>query len=392
MPGELLVSIALLMPKAPPSPLRLTGGSTGCGLRPAERRGAHNTAQPTTHVDNSARALHSADHVLTTALQAGKAGVLRVDVLGGRELSAKDHNMFKANSSDPYVILKVGTCRAPPCVSERQIDGKELARTQKVLQSLEPVWNETFALRIADRGALVRVKVGFSTCPGAQVLTLECMDWDKVGRDSLLGTLALALSDLNGLPLDAKWCVYAAPMHALTVHARVPFSDGHPGELHLRMRFEPDDPHTGLVAKAAAAEPVHVTLPILKSAPHSAEGSMVEVQARVDPANTVTGETPTPTPTPTPVPVPVAPQRSIKDVVKLPAAAVAPKGSAAIISNRIITNQQWPSMQRRVPRSGWRRRCRCHLFRRDRRRSQPRRRHRPKQPPLRSTCAGGGCL
>ena len=40
--------------------------------------------------------------------------MLHVDVIAGRELAAKDKNVFKPDSSDPYVIIKVRCCMGWP--------------------------------------------------------------------------------------------------------------------------------------------------------------------------------------------------------------------------------------------------------------------------------------
>jgi len=88
--------------------------------------------------------------------------VLRVNVIKGRNLAAKD----RCGTSDPYLVLTLG-------------DAKQ--STPSISKTLNPEWNQTLDLPIV----------------GVQSLLLEAVCWDKdrFGKD-YMGEFDVALEDI----------------------------------------------------------------------------------------------------------------------------------------------------------------------------------------------------
>ncbi|KAG9250201.1 putative phosphatidylserine decarboxylase [Emericellopsis atlantica] len=108
------------------------------------------------------------------ARDTGNGLVLKVDILKGRNLAAKDRN----GSSDPYLVLTLGDRRAV---------------THTVPKSLNPEWNVVEELPLTSINSLL--------------LDVVCWDKDRFGKD-YMGEFDLALEDIfhNGhTAKDAKW-------------------------------------------------------------------------------------------------------------------------------------------------------------------------------------------
>ena len=94
--------------------------------------------------------------------------ILHVDVLRATGLVAAD----RGGTSDPYVQLQVGD------------DSKRSKRTHVKNQTLCPVWNQAFKMRLRPEQR------------HHDKLVLECFDHDLVGGDDSLGKVEIALGDL----------------------------------------------------------------------------------------------------------------------------------------------------------------------------------------------------
>mmetsp|Transcript_21387 Transcript_21387/g.35394 ORF Transcript_21387/g.35394 Transcript_21387/m.35394 type:complete len:597 (-) Transcript_21387:73-1863(-) len=116
---------------------------------------------------------------------------ITVEVLKGRDLIAKDRNVFgKRTTSDPYVKVQVG----------RQSVGK----TKVVSKTLSPVWNQSFQYKIGADSASHLVQPEYNnTATGNQhqqlIATLSIWDHDKIGDDDIMGTVQLRLDPLSSV-------------------------------------------------------------------------------------------------------------------------------------------------------------------------------------------------
>jgi hypothetical protein len=103
---------------------------------------------------------------------------IRIDVVEARDLINVDSGIL-GDVSDPYVEIYVGGLRS------------QLQRTKVIKNNLNPVWNETFDLRMFD--------------PMHTIIVLQTWDKNKVSKDVPLGETAIALEHLHlvrGQPLD----------------------------------------------------------------------------------------------------------------------------------------------------------------------------------------------
>ena len=119
-----------------------------------------------------------------------KTGVkLQVIVIAGRNLVSKDDNGL----SDPYVSLKLHT------PGGLQLDNEGKGSTRYILETLNPVWCESFSF-ITDV---------------ADVLQVECYDKDTFGEE-IMGTLTLPMNTLlktivAGGPSSMAWYPLVGP-------------------------------------------------------------------------------------------------------------------------------------------------------------------------------------
>jgi len=91
------------------------------------------------------------------------SGTLTVSVLSAAGIKACDPTGF----SDPYCILRVG----------RGDKLEKVARTSTIIQTLSPVWQETFKLQIRS----------------ATHLGIKCKDWDRFSQDDTCGDVFVDL-------------------------------------------------------------------------------------------------------------------------------------------------------------------------------------------------------
>jgi stress response protein SCP2 len=97
-------------------------------------------------------------------------GHFHLVVCSGRDLIARDVNLFSKRSSDPYVVVKAGGTR-------------KVGKTKVMPKNLNPVWNQEFAFDISPKDK--------------PMVVLELYDYDKGPRfDDAMGVVTLPLSML----------------------------------------------------------------------------------------------------------------------------------------------------------------------------------------------------
>ncbi|XP_068123727.1 extended synaptotagmin-1 [Hyperolius riggenbachi] len=104
-------------------------------------------------------------------------GVVRIHLLGARNLAPKDFQMggLLAGKSDPYAILRVGT---------------QVFTSRTINENLNPVWNEMYEAIVHE-------------VPG-QELEVEIFDKDP-DKDDFLGRMKLDLGDVKKAQVLDKW-------------------------------------------------------------------------------------------------------------------------------------------------------------------------------------------
>ncbi|XP_038608258.1 extended synaptotagmin-3 [Tachyglossus aculeatus] len=119
-------------------------------------------------------------------------GVIRVFVLAGEQLAAKDGFLGVRGKSDPYAVVRLGP---------------ERFRTRTVRQSLDPLWHEVFEFIVYE-------------VPG-QDLEVDLYDEDP-DKDDFLGSLQINLGNVKTNRTVDEW---------------FPLSDTPQGRLHLRLEW-----------------------------------------------------------------------------------------------------------------------------------------------------------
>ena len=121
-------------------------------------------------------------------------GILRVDLLEGRDLRAAD----RGGKSDPYAVFT--------------LNGQRVFKSQTKKKTLNPDWSEDFPVNVPSR-----VAADF---------TVEVFDWNQIEQAKSLGVGRINLADLE--PFQGTPQV-------------IPLSDKHgqKGEIHIRLLFQP---------------------------------------------------------------------------------------------------------------------------------------------------------
>jgi len=126
------------------------------------------------------------------------SGQLRVVVVEGRKLAAKDFRLIRSNTSDPFAILRIET---------------QQHRTRTINKTLEPQWNEEFSFEITQNQGM---------------LFLLIYDEDLRTPSDSMGQVVFPLS---GIPRDRTLDVW------LPVLPREPFQHIS-GEIRLKLAYE----------------------------------------------------------------------------------------------------------------------------------------------------------
>jgi len=110
------------------------------------------------------------------ALLRAERGTIEVNIYQGRHLVAKDVN----GKSDPFVTVKEGS------------EGKEKFRTRTIVNTLDPLWNETAVVAMPDTNGL---------------LLLEVWDKDPLSQERMgqIGFTTEKLKDLGMAPYEKHW-------------------------------------------------------------------------------------------------------------------------------------------------------------------------------------------
>ncbi|RUS77875.1 hypothetical protein EGW08_014349, partial [Elysia chlorotica] len=100
-------------------------------------------------------------------------GVIRITVIEAKDLVAEDISIIGKGTSDPYVVLRVGSKSVKTTVKDK---------------TLSPVWNETFEM-IVDSA-------------DGQLLYIEVFDDDQGSKDDELGRTSMDLSILKEIGFE----------------------------------------------------------------------------------------------------------------------------------------------------------------------------------------------
>jgi len=126
----------------------------------------------------------------------GAAGTLLVVVKNAADLPAMDLN----GKSDPYCVMQF----VRPDGTKERTSAK---RTRTISKTLDPVWEETYALAVPRGDSELRVDV---------------WDWDAIGYDDHLGSVQVALSALTpGVRTQRSFAIEIAP-NAMSPHRTKP--------------------------------------------------------------------------------------------------------------------------------------------------------------------------
>ncbi|QRV76177.1 C2 domain-containing protein [Ceratobasidium sp. AG-Ba] len=128
-------------------------------------------------------------------------GVLRVELLDGRDLAAAD----RSGKSDPFVVFS--------------LNGSKAYKSQTKKKTLAPEWNETFEVSVPSR-------------VGADFF-LEVFDWNQVETAKSLGSGNIELADITPFETTSRTVQLSSQKH------------GEKGQIQIRMLFRPE-----IIAKA----------------------------------------------------------------------------------------------------------------------------------------------
>ncbi|KAG8744411.1 hypothetical protein FRC10_010189 [Ceratobasidium sp. 414] len=128
-------------------------------------------------------------------------GVLRVELLDGKELAAAD----RSGKSDPFVVFS--------------LNGSKAFKSETRKKTLAPEWNQSFEVMVPSR-----VSADFF---------LEVFDWNQVETAKSLGSGTIELADLVPFETVTRFIKLSSPKH------------GERGQIQIRMLFRPE-----IIAKA----------------------------------------------------------------------------------------------------------------------------------------------
>jgi len=131
-------------------------------------------------------------------------GILRVDLLDGREIRGVD----RGGKSDPFAVFS--------------LNGQKVFKSQTKKKTVTPEWNEHFEVSVPSR-----VGADFS---------IEVFDWNQIEQAKTLGTGKIELADIEPFTANERLVNLTSPKH------------GDAGQVRVRMVFQPE-----IIAKSRKA-------------------------------------------------------------------------------------------------------------------------------------------
>lgn len=125
--------------------------------------------------------------------------MVQLEVIQGKDLVAKDRNLFgKKTSSDPYVLISL-LCTPSNTLPGRKkkIQKIRLGRTETIKKNLSPVWNysQTYAIPYSRKNDVLQI-------------VFDIFDEDKMSSDDCMGVVKLE-------PIEWKNSVGSAVWHEI---------------------------------------------------------------------------------------------------------------------------------------------------------------------------------
>ncbi|ORX82449.1 hypothetical protein K493DRAFT_342190 [Basidiobolus meristosporus CBS 931.73] len=143
------------------------------------------------------------DNIIPPGHLAPPKGVVRLDLVGAQNLK----NVEKIGKSDPYVVVS--------------ISGKPISKTEVIDNNLNPIWNETHYVGIRS---------------AREIIYLDVYDFDKVGKDRLLGSTSIPVSQLLGEQIrEHQW----GPGSPQDLRLKLNLEGKEKGQIHLKASFNP---------------------------------------------------------------------------------------------------------------------------------------------------------
>ncbi|KAK9719096.1 Tricalbin-2, variant 2 [Basidiobolus ranarum] len=141
--------------------------------------------------------------VIASGHLAPPTGVVRLDIIEAKNLK----NVEKIGKSDPYVIVSVS--------------GRPLSRTEVIDNNLNPSWNETHYIGVRSP---------------REVIYFDVYDFDKVGKDRLLGSTSIPAQQILGEQINEhQWGPGAPKDLKLNLH----LEGKEKGEIHVKASYNP---------------------------------------------------------------------------------------------------------------------------------------------------------
>ena len=108
--------------------------------------------------------------------------MVQLEVIQGKDLIAKDRNLFgKKTSSDPYVLISL-LCTPSNALpgQKKKIQKIRLGKTETMKKNLSPIWNysQTYAIPYSRKNDILQI-------------VLEIFDEDKLSSDDSMGVVKL---------------------------------------------------------------------------------------------------------------------------------------------------------------------------------------------------------
>mmetsp|Transcript_4921 Transcript_4921/g.7289 ORF Transcript_4921/g.7289 Transcript_4921/m.7289 type:complete len:346 (+) Transcript_4921:53-1090(+) len=118
---------------------------------------------------------------------------VRLEMICGTNLPKCDIGILA--KSDPYCIISLWNKTAGERTEDR---GVELARTKKILKTLNPKWNETLEFTIKKYKS-------------SYIIYIDVVDWDRFGTHDDMGSVVLDLSEIETNQVVEKTALLGPP-------------------------------------------------------------------------------------------------------------------------------------------------------------------------------------